>query len=181
MKFLSRPSLLLGFFLFFACTSCYAAFPVRHPVAIAVAATANNTIGTNAAASAHKETKAHGLLAKILQRSNLRPIRYHWAAIILNVTSLLLGGLGAHRFYLGYTGIGVAQLSGLLWLGVGALLAFGAGTAALPPVVFLGVLMIGAFAALYIWQIVDLIRIAKRRLQPKRTDYEHHRFLNQDY
>lgn len=181
MRFLSRPVLLLGFLLLFVCTGSYAAFPVRHPVAIVSASVTNNSMGSIAVASEHKEIKAHGLLAKALHRNTIRPIRYQWAAIILNVTSLLLGGLGAHRFYLGYTAIGVAQLSGLLWLGAGALLAFGIGTAALPPVVFLGVLMIGVFAALYIWQIIDLIRIAKRRLQPKRTDYEHHRFLNQDY
>lgn len=43
----------------------------------------------------------------------------HTTAILL---ALLLGGFGGHRFYLGYTGIGVIQLLTLGGLGIWALI-----------------------------------------------------------
>ncbi|MCB9858490.1 MAG: TM2 domain-containing protein [Phycisphaerales bacterium] len=44
----------------------------------------------------------------------------HRSKVVAGVLGLLLGGLGIHRFYLGYTGIGLIQLllscTGISWI-----------------------------------------------------------------
>jgi TM2 domain-containing membrane protein YozV len=45
--------------------------------------------------------------------------------VVAGLLGILLGGLGIHRFYLGYTGVGIAQIVvTLLTCGVGALWGF---------------------------------------------------------
>jgi TM2 domain-containing membrane protein YozV len=45
--------------------------------------------------------------------------------IVAGVLGILLGGFGIHRFYLGYTGIGIAQIVvTILTLGLGAVWGF---------------------------------------------------------
>ncbi len=45
--------------------------------------------------------------------------------ITAGILGILLGGLGVHRFYLGYTGIGIAQiLVTVFTLGIGSLWGF---------------------------------------------------------
>lgn len=45
--------------------------------------------------------------------------------ITAGVLGILLGGLGVHRFYLGYTGIGIAQIVVTIFtLGIGSLWGF---------------------------------------------------------
>lgn len=38
--------------------------------------------------------------------------------LVAGILGIFLGGLGVHRFYLGYTGIGVAQLCTTIVLGI---------------------------------------------------------------
>jgi len=64
--------------------------------------------------------------------------------IVALVLSIVLGGLGIHRFYLGYTWIGIAQI--LL-----ALTSF----------------LIVPGIALLAWVLIDIIRIATGKLGPK--------------
>ncbi len=70
------------------------------------------------------------------------------AALLLGI---FLGGLGVHRFYLGYIGIGIAQLLMIL----------------LSPLT----LFISAAVA-FIWILIDIIRIATGDLKPKNGEYE---------
>ena len=45
--------------------------------------------------------------------------------VVAGVLGILLGGFGIHRFYLGYTGIGIAQIAvTILTLGLGAVWGF---------------------------------------------------------
>ncbi len=75
--------------------------------------------------------------------------------IVALLLVIFLGGLGIHRFYLGYTGIGIVQLLMAL---IGTILIF---------------VLIGYFIllGLYIWLIIDLIRIITGDLQPKGGRY----------
>lgn len=75
--------------------------------------------------------------------------------------------LGVHRLYLGYTWQGLAQmLSPLLGLVPVGLLALGIGTAG--TMAAIGILVaVLAYLAAYIWQLIDVIRIGSRDLQPK--------------
>ncbi|MGR9044523.1 MAG: TM2 domain-containing protein [Gammaproteobacteria bacterium] len=51
-----------------------------------------------------------------------KPVKSRWTAAIL---ALFLGGIGAHRFYLGYYGIGLAQLAlTVLTVGYGVVWGF---------------------------------------------------------
>jgi TM2 domain-containing membrane protein YozV len=77
-------------------------------------------------------------------------------ALILGLVSLLLlFGFGLHRFYLGYIMTGILQL--LLTL-VGALLI----------VVFVGYFIL---LAVFIWTLIDVIRIITGSLKPKNGQY----------
>jgi len=45
--------------------------------------------------------------------------------IVAGILGILLGGLGVHRFYLGYIGIGIAQIIvSIVTFGIGALWGF---------------------------------------------------------
>lgn len=95
--------------------------------------------------------------------------------IVAIILSILLGSLGIHRFYMGYTGIGLAQL-GLTLVGNGlyiagaistamAVTAAAAGTTvAISPLVFIGA---GLIAAAAIWNVIDFVRLLIGNLQPK--------------
>ena len=50
---------------------------------------------------------------------------YAKSRVIAGILGILLGGLGVHRFYLGYVGIGVAQIVvTIVTFGAGALWGF---------------------------------------------------------
>ncbi|MCC5921365.1 MAG: TM2 domain-containing protein [Cyclobacteriaceae bacterium] len=68
--------------------------------------------------------------------------------LVALLLAIFLGGLGIHRFYLGYIGIGIVQL--LL-----ALLGF----------------LIVPLIVLFIWVLIDIIRIATGALGPKNGEY----------
>jgi TM2 domain-containing membrane protein YozV len=76
--------------------------------------------------------------------------------IVAAVLCFFLGGLGIHRFYLGYTGIGIAQLL-MFVLGV-PLMAILIGI----PIVL----------AAMIWVLIDFIRILLGNLKPKNGSYK---------
>ena len=80
----------------------------------------------------------------------------HLLALILALVSLLvLVGFGLHRFYLGYTRIGIWQI--LLTL-AGVALAF----------ITVGFILL---AIVWIWTLIDVIRIITGDLQPKGGQY----------
>ena len=87
------------------------------------------------------------------------------AALLL---CLFLGSLGIHRFYLGYTVIGILQLLAFLLLPGIVLVAFLASTTATTFGLF-PLLVLLAFSA---WILVDLIRIITGDLQPKNSTYD---------
>ncbi len=52
----------------------------------------------------------------------LEPVK---SKIVAGILGIIVGGFGVHRFYLGYTGIGIAQIFvTLLTFGIGALWGF---------------------------------------------------------
>lgn len=70
--------------------------------------------------------------------------------LVALLLGIFLGGLGVHRFYLGYIGIGIAQLLMII----------------LSPFT----LFISAAVA-FIWILIDIIRIATGDLKPKNGEY----------
>jgi TM2 domain-containing membrane protein YozV len=75
--------------------------------------------------------------------------------IVAALLAFFLGGLGIHRFFLGYTGIGIAQLL-MFVLGI-PLMAILIGI----PIVL----------AAYIWVLIDFVRILTGDLKPKDGSY----------
>ncbi len=49
-----------------------------------------------------------GIASAYLAKNTLKPVKKRWVACTLG---LLLGLVGAHRFYLGYWGFGIAQIA----------------------------------------------------------------------
>lgn len=76
--------------------------------------------------------------------------------VLAAILAFFLGILGIHRFYLGYTGIGVIQLI----MGIVGL--------ALSPIL-IGLPILGL---LWIWVVVDFIRILLGNLAPKNGSYK---------
>jgi TM2 domain-containing membrane protein YozV len=105
----------------------------------------------------HRLRKAGGLSAKESQSGDR-----NWIIALLLV--LFIGGFGVHRFYLGYTTIGIIQLVMTL---VGAVLS-------------LFIIGIPILLALVIWVFVDMIRIAVGDLKPKDGEYENLWFQDLD-
>ncbi len=98
----------------------------------------------------------------------------HLAAVFL---CLFLGLLGIHRFYLGYKKEGRLFLFGFLGIYIGIFLIsplllnlFLGSTAVFP--VELAILILLATTALYIWWLVDLVRIIFKDLKPKNGIYK---------
>lgn len=75
--------------------------------------------------------------------------------LIAALLAFFLGGFGIHRFYLGYTKIGIIQLAMLI---VGSVLS-------------LVIVGIPILIALYVWVLIDLIRILLGKLEPKGGSY----------
>jgi TM2 domain-containing membrane protein YozV len=123
-----------------------------------------------------KNSAQHSVLYKWFHSSHDAPVRHKkkWLAILLASVSILTGISGLHRIYLGYVGIGFAQLL-LYYLGFG--LAFAGLIIALSTGAIggLALLMIGLglSSAIGIWEIVDLIQIATGSLGPVNGDYVH--------
>lgn len=90
------------------------------------------------------------------------------AAIILAVIGLLYGVLGLHRFLLGYTGEGVLQLLGSLSGLLSMLLFFGAVIGGAYLLLIPAAVCLVYAAAMWIWQLVDLVRICQHTLLPRR-------------
>jgi TM2 domain-containing membrane protein YozV len=78
----------------------------------------------------------------------------NWLAALL--FAFFLGAFGIHRFYLGYTTIGIIQL---LMTVIGTVLS-------------LFIIGIPILIAVSIWVLVDLIRIAVGELKPKNGEYD---------
>lgn len=68
--------------------------------------------------------------------------------LVALLLAIIIGGLGIHRFYLGYTWQGIAQL-----------------------LLFLTSWLIIPGIALLVWVIFDIIRIATGKLKPKKGEY----------
>ena len=85
--------------------------------------------------------------------------------------ALLLGGFGAHLAYLGYRGRATAYLFvlsvGLALALLGALGSIGGG--GMSTLVVLGIILTEIPVAL---SLVDAVRIAINKLQPKNSDYK---------
>lgn len=99
------------------------------------------------AQQAKLEHKATRILAKVEKRAAKAAAKPGWTGgksqLIALLLAIFLGLLSIHRFYLGYTGLGIAQIL-LIWLcGVGL-----------------------------IWVIIDIIRIATGDLEPNHSVYE---------
>ena len=61
------------------------------------------------------------------QRNVYQPMAYHPKAkskIVAGILGLMFPGLGIHRFYLGYIGIGIAQIFAIFACGAGILWGF---------------------------------------------------------
>ncbi len=99
------------------------------------------------------------------------PVRHRSRGIAL-VLALVLGFVGAHRFYLGYYGSGLLYVAGVLTfalvLSLVGLALFGGGIAGA-----LGYLTVLAFIelGLFIWNLVDIVRIVTNDLRPKNGEY----------
>jgi len=92
--------------------------------------------------------------------------------IIAALLAYFFGGLGAHRFYLGYIRQGLLQLGGSL---IGTFLIFTAllsvlFTASVPmsATFFIGLTIL---IAVYAWTLIDFIRILTGKLKPKNGEY----------
>ena len=95
------------------------------------------------------DVKNHSFLSKIFP-GHTKQEGQPKSQLVALLLAVFLGGFGIHRFYLGYTTIGVIQLiMGVL----GYLTSF---------------LLIGIpiLLALYVWVIIDIIRIATGTLKP---------------
>lgn len=111
-------------------TAALEAAPAPAPATVAAAAAeARAAVRTlPAAQQAQLEKKITKLAHKLEKRaakqaaSPASPLAEGKSQIIALVLVVLLGGLGIHRFYLGYTGIGIAQLLTLGGCGIWALI-----------------------------------------------------------
>ena len=103
----------------------WAAFPVKQKTAQAQQATAQNanaTIATNAKTAATTATVAKKETTKA-KESYWKKLRAGGKSqLIALILVILVGGLGIHRFYLGYTWQGVVQLLTLGGCGIWALI-----------------------------------------------------------
>jgi len=151
--------------LLWAPTAGRAAFVQKHTIetifqaaeAPATAAVASPEVFTPYAASAHT-----AVASKQKKRGFFRRAA-RWIAgklmggnqIIAAILAFFLGELGVHRFYLGYTGIGIIQL---LMFVVGFVLSF----------VLIGIPIL---IAVLVWVLIDFIRILTGDLQPKAGSY----------
>jgi len=86
------------------------------------------------------------------------------------ILAFFLGALGVHRFYLGYTGKGLLQLGGY---SMGVVLVFGAAISTLFTGAVSVALVIGTsiLLAVFIWALIDFIRILIGKLKPKDGEY----------
>ncbi|MDX5348175.1 MAG: NINE protein [Hymenobacteraceae bacterium] len=95
-----------------------------------------------------KEMKKAIKEAKKEAKKAKKPFAAGKSQLVALLLAIFLGGLGVHRFYLGYVGTGIIQL-------VLALTSF----------------LIVPLAVLLVWVIIDIIRIAMGRLKPKNGEY----------
>ncbi|GGE95891.1 hypothetical protein GCM10011383_03300 [Hymenobacter cavernae] len=90
---------------------------------VAKSASIEEKAGFSAAASTKAERKAVKQMVKQALKKAPQPAEAEGKSqVIALILAILVGGLGIHRFYLGYTGIGVAQLLTLGGCGVWALI-----------------------------------------------------------
>ena len=157
---------LIGWFIFLPLKQ-FAAFPVKRSVgATNIAKTAQATDDK----AVYHTTSAGYVLSKTFPAGKwFRPTFSKSEAILLAIISLLFGGLGLHRFYMGYTLEGFIQLTTVLFAVFGyqlALYGFYGGLAATAGtgVFLLGLIMLGFAAGLWIWQLTDLLRISSGNL-----------------
>jgi len=143
-----------------------AAFPIRHIVSV------ENTID----AAANSETNTVSVKTDKVQQ-HLQPGRfYHYRQDkpkYRNVAILYcMVCMGLHRLYMGYTGIGIAQLIALP-IAVAALLTWAYFSG---PFYLLGY---GLYycAAMLVWQVWDFIRLKRGALQPRHGFFTNDRSL----
>src|SRR4051812_43835243 len=86
----------------------YAAFPVKRAT---IAYSCNYAPTGNGIDTTHKGTADREIVR--FKRKHAGDTYLRSTAIILNIISIFFGGLGLHRMYLGYWGIGIAELLGI--------------------------------------------------------------------
>lgn len=174
---LSAAAFLLG------TPAAHAAF-ASHPVEVVAGATASTTTATASttatteagSVAVTKTVKAKKLSFFAKMKKMLRAFGGNKSQIIAALLAILVGYLGIHRFYLGYTWQGLAQLLlygggiGLYIAGIAsAVTAAAGGTVAIPTLAIVGLvlLIVGG-----IWVTVDFIRILMGNLEPKDGGYD---------
>ncbi|MCW3121886.1 MAG: hypothetical protein JWQ38_1378 [Flavipsychrobacter sp.] len=150
----------------------YAAFPVKSMNAPAVVLAGYFENGG---------VQPHSPVDSVAHFHKNAPQEYHkGTAIILNVISIFFGGLGMHRMYLGYWGMGVAELLGIACAVAGAALfsvLFFTGSFALIP---LAIICFGLWFTSIGAQIVDLFLICTGYLKPKKGDFTKHKKVHRE-
>ena len=143
-------------------TSSHAAFPINgHSANIQIDFSNHSSVDTN------KTTPRRDGI-NFREKNKHSPQRT--VAIYLAIVSILLGGLGLHRFYLGYIADGIVELLGLVGFIAGVIMlssGFVAGT------ITLGVLMLCLLLFLFgiiTWsvQIGDLVALFRGELTRKK-------------
>ena len=157
---------------------------VSHPVEVVAGATAANTTAAPSTAAATesgsvavtKTIKAKKLSFFAKMKGMLRGFGSGKSQITAAILAFFLGSLGVHRFYLGYTWQGIAQLLltggglGIYIAGIAsAVAAVAGGTVAIPTLAIVGMVMLFAGS---IWVTVDFIRILLGNLEPKDGGYD---------
>ncbi len=158
MKLLTILALLL-----FTFTS-FAAFPIKNKLSFSSVSNTRHGV--------------HFFLSEFHTRQHFtKPQNIRSTAIVLAVISILLGGWGLHRYYLGYTGEGVLQSLGFLATIIGTYLVvlsligllgvvLGVGGFSLG-LLFLGCILELLGTASFVWQVIDLVRICTGDLKHK--------------
>lgn len=142
--------------------AAYAAFPVKeYSLSKGTGICSTAAIDT----SAHKGTSSREL---VHIREKKKPVYLKSTAIYLALISIFFGGLGLHRFYLGYIAEGLFELLGIGCFVAGVAICGYALLGSFIGLLLLGLLLILLWFGSWLMQIVDLFAIIINQLPPKK-------------
>jgi hypothetical protein len=149
-------------------TSVWAQMPAK---AEAFPVTAGASVSTQLSAKQQRRLIRKAVLLTLKQRFGWAPVGGSKSQLTALLLCFFLGAIGIHRFYLGYTLIGLLQLLAFLLLPLVILVAILA-VAPAPPIITLFLIPLLVLLPYFIWIATDFVRIITGDLKPKHSSYD---------
>jgi len=161
-----KPHYLLLVFALCLFSNAYGGFIINSPSGIAIL----NPVSLKKESSEKYISSSRNVFTNLFRHTPFRIGGHRGIAIALGILGLLpptLFFVGTHRMYYGYWLIGCIQFLGFFAAVIGVFTIGFAGTASASSMT-LGIVLFSFACLIYLWHLVDLIRIITNNLRPKK-------------